>query len=133
MLVSRWAKHLFCDEAGRPARPGTGPRLGGAIRRIATSGVSNPSEPDISPDGKWIAFTAQMGDFQICLVPVRGGDARVVVAGEDPSWAPNSRTLVFTRHLGAGRTVLSLLDVPTKERKDVAETLGVCSQPAWAR
>jgi TolB protein len=108
------------------------PASGGPIQRIPTSGVLNPTEPDWSPDGKWIAFTAQMGDFEICVVPSQGGTATSLVAGEDPSWAPNSRTLVFDRRSGGGH--LSLLDVPTKQVKDVARVpSGVNSQPSWAR
>ncbi len=105
---------------------------GGPTQRVPTSGVSNPSEPDWSPDGKWIAFTAQMGDFEICVVPASGGTATVLVDGEDPSWAPNSRTLVFVRRVG-GRRVLSLLDVPTKQVKDVSRISGSNSQPSWAK
>ena len=45
---------------------------GGAIQRIPTSGVANPTEPDWSPDGKWIAFTSQMGEFDICVMPADG-------------------------------------------------------------
>jgi TolB protein len=108
------------------------PASGGPIQRIPTSGVLNPTEPDWSPDGKWIAFTAQMADFEICVVPSQGGTATSLVAGEDPSWAPNSRTLVFDRRSGGGH--LSLLDVPTKQVKDVARvSSGVNSQPSWAR
>lgn len=107
------------------------PASGGAAQIISTGGQPNPSEPDWSPDGKWIAFTRQAGDFEICVVPARGGDATALVPGEDPSWAPNSRTLIFTQRRG-GR--LSLLDVPTKQVKDVARvSSGVNSQPSWAR
>ena len=108
------------------------PAAGGEAQRIPTSGVSNPSEPDWSPDGKWIAFTAQMGDFEICVVPAQGGPATVLVSGEDPSWAPNCRTLIFARRQG-GRYVLSLLDVPTKQVKDVSRISGSDSQPSWAK
>ncbi|HLH52528.1 MAG TPA: hypothetical protein VKY92_02840 [Verrucomicrobiae bacterium] len=107
---------------------------GGEPRRIPTNLVGNPTEPDWSPDGKWIAFTTQSRDFAICVVPATGGDAIVLTAGEDPSWAPNSRTLVFARRQG-GHYVLSLLDVPTKQVKDVSRTSGSSSQsqPSWAR
>jgi TolB protein len=105
---------------------------GGAVQRITTSGVSNPTEPDWSPDGKWIVFTAQMGGFEICVVPAAGGTATVLVSGEDPSWAPNSRTVVMVRRQGSHRT-LSLLDVPTKQTKDITRLSGSNSQPSWAK
>jgi TolB protein len=108
------------------------PASGGAAQRIITRGVSSPSEPDWSPDGKWIVFTAQMGGFEICVVPAAGGDVTVLVSGEDPSWAPNSRTVIFANRSGGSRR-LSLLDVPTKQVKDAARISGSNSQPSWAR
>lgn len=109
------------------------PATGGTLKRLPTSGVSNPSEPDWSPDGRFIAFTAQMRGFEICVVPAGGGEAKLYVSGEDPTWAANSRTLLFTRRAGGERRVLSLLDVPTKQSKDLPHTIGVSSQPAWAK
>jgi TolB protein len=105
---------------------------GGDPIRVRTDGVLSPSEPDWSPDGKWIAFTAQMGGFQICVVPATGGSAITLVEGEDPSWAPNSRTVVFAHRTGHGRA-LSVLDVFTKQVKDVQQVSGSNSQPGWAR
>lgn len=106
---------------------------GGAATTVPTPGVLSPSEPDWSPDGKWIAFTAQMSNFEICVVPADGGSVTELVAGEDPSWAPNSRTLIYTRRDSSGRRVLSLLDVPTKQYKDVSRITGSNSQPSWAK
>ena len=117
--------------SGRPALY-TIAAAGGVSRRLVTSGASIATEPDWAPDGKTIIFTRQAAGFEICTVPATGGEAIILVAGEDPSWAPNSRTAVFTRRV-AGRRVLSLLDVPTKRVKDVPQISGSCSQPGWAR
>jgi TolB protein len=110
------------------------PAGGGSVQTVRTVGVSNPSEPDWSPDGKWIAFTTQSGRyFDVCVVPATGGAVTILVSGEDPSWAPNSRTLIYARRSAGYRYVLSLLDAPTKQFKDVPRVSGSDSQPAWAR
>jgi TolB protein len=107
---------------------------GGAPQRIRTVGVYNATEPDWSPDGKWINFTTQRGgNFEICLVPAAGGDVQSLATGQDATWAPNSRTLMFCKRGRGGAFSLSLLDVPTKRVKDVPLNLGNCSQPTWAR
>ncbi len=110
---------------------------GGAHRRLLTRLASNPTVPDWSPDGKYIAFTSQNGgNFRIRVVPAEGGDAEDIAEGEDPSWAPNSRTLVCARRdRGRGNYVLCVLDVMTKQVKDVSRISGIGSQsePSWAR
>jgi TolB protein len=103
------------------------------VQYLNTTGAANPTEPDWSPDGKWIAFTRQAGDFDICVMPTDGSmPPTVLVAGQNPSWSPNSRTLIFNRG-GNGRQTLSVLDVFTKQYKDCRRATGSNSQPAWAR
>jgi TolB protein len=105
---------------------------GGTPTRIPT-GVANPTEPEWSPDGKWIVFTQQRrGGFDVCVVPAAGGSATVLVEGEDPSWAPNSRTVIYARREGSGKR-LSMLDVPTKQTKTISRISGNNSQPSWAK
>lgn len=109
------------------------PAAGGTASRIST-GVSNPTEPEWSPDNKWIVFTQQRrGGFDICVVPAGGGSATVLVEGEDPSWGPNSRTVVYAVRDGKGHRRLSMLDVPTKQTKTVSRISGSNSQPSWAK
>jgi TolB protein len=107
---------------------------GGEIQRVPTPGVANPTEPDWSPDGKWISFTSQMGEFNVCVMPADGSaPPTTLVQGTDPSWSPNSRTLIFVRRTSSYRYMLSLLDVYTKQVKDIQQVSGNDSEPAWAR
>jgi TolB protein len=106
---------------------------GGAVQYLRTTGAGNPTEPDWSPDGKWIAFTRQAVDFDICVMSADGSIPPVIlVAGQNPSWSPNSRTLIFN-HGSMGHQTLSVLDVFTKQYKDCRRAPGSDSQPAWAR
>ena len=105
---------------------------GGRPEVIPTPGAPIPSEPDWSPNGKWIAFTSLIGTFRIFITPADGGRVYEVAEGEDPSWAPNSRALIYCKGPD-GSKHLSLLDVPTKQFKDVPRVLESNSQPAWAR
>jgi TolB protein len=109
------------------------PAGGGEIQYIGTVGTPSPTEPDWSPDGKWIAYTCQFsGEFDICVVPADGGAPVILTAGEDPSWSPNSRTLIFTKRADWHYT-LSVLDVFTKQDKDIGRISGNDSQPSWAK
>jgi len=111
------------------------PSNGGQVEYLNTVGAPNPTEPDWSPDGKWIAFTSQAGEFDICVMPAEGGLApTILVPGQNPSWSPNSRTLIFNHRAAGGyRQVLSVLDVFTKQYKDCLRAPGSSSQAAWAR
>jgi len=124
----------YSSRSGGPSTLFVIPASGGGPKRLRLAGVSNATEPDWAPDGQNIVFTTQSGgNFEVCVVPAGGGDVTRLVQGEDPVWAPNSRTVVFARRVGNGVRVLSLLDVPTRQTKDLPRLSGSCSQPTWAR
>jgi dipeptidyl aminopeptidase/acylaminoacyl peptidase len=63
------------------------------------------NEPQVSPDGKWVAFTVATPDREanrnasnVWIVPVEGGDPRQLTrSGHDssPQWSPDGRVLAF--------------------------------------
>lgn len=71
---------------------------GGRRREIVGGGAY---EPAWSPDGKLIAYQCQ---GEVCVANADGsGDVRRLAAdGGDPSWAPDSRRLVFEHYLYGG-------------------------------
>lgn len=82
---------------------------GGVARRITTS-PGLELFPHFSPDGKWIAFTAQYdGNFNVYVIPAEGGQPRQLTfvpdIGPVPermgpnneviAWTPDSKRIVF--------------------------------------
>lgn len=123
---------LFVSRSGGRGSLYRIPATGGATQRVRTLGVPSATEPDWSPDGKWIVFTTMTRPFQVCLVKAEGGDAEPLTAGEDPVWAANSRAVIFAKGEDHEKR-LFLLDVPTKQVKDVPRILLSNSQPGWER
>ena len=72
---------------------------GEAFRLTAMEGEE--TLPRISPDGKWIAFSAtQYGNKDVYLMPMNGGEIKQLTfhdAGDDvDSWSWDSKTIYFT-------------------------------------
>jgi Tol biopolymer transport system component len=133
VLVAGRVDGVFFAAIKRPVDAPPDRGRGGQPRLVA-GWSSNATEPDWSPDGQSIAPPTQSGGrFEVCVVAASGGDVTRLVPGEDPVWAPNSRTVICARRVGNGVRTLSLLDVPTRQTKDLPRLSGSCSQPTWAR
>lgn len=76
------------------------------IKGASQNGMSN-SFPKVSPDGQWIVFVKcrngqlMRPDGKLCIVPARGGDARLMRCNTSlmnswHSFSPNGRWMVFS-------------------------------------
>src|SRR3982750_1478280 len=74
-------------------------RAGGAARRL-TSFQGTTENPKFSPDGKWLAFSAQYGgNVDVYVVPAEGGEPKRLTwhPGADvvQGWTPDGKNIVF--------------------------------------
>lgn len=74
-------------------------REGGLALQL-TNGVGQKSNPHFSPDGKWIAFTAQYGgNFNVYVMPAEGGEPRQLTYASGPDtvegWTPDGKNVLF--------------------------------------
>jgi len=98
----------------------------GRSRRLTFRGDYNTS-PAWSPKGDLIAYTTRTGGFHIMTISPTGGDPNEVTAGEDPSWSPDGRYLVFSQR--------RRLYVASKDGRSVKQLTGGGgddTSPAWS-
>jgi dipeptidyl aminopeptidase/acylaminoacyl peptidase len=83
---------------------------GGKARKI-TDGVADNFNPEISPDGKWVAFLSnrQKDIENIHLIGVNGGKIRRLTNEEIPvrdfAWSPDGRTIAYQTGIGDEDTI----------------------------
>jgi tricorn protease len=76
------------------------PRAGGIARRL-TSFQGQTSNPHFSPDGKWLAFSAEYaGNNDVYVMPAEGGEPKRLTwhPGNDSvqGWTADSKAVLFT-------------------------------------
>jgi tricorn protease len=74
-------------------------RKGGAAIQL-TNGAGQKSNPQFSPDGKWIAFTSDDGgNANVYVMPAEGGQPRQLTYGPGPDlaegWTPDGQHILF--------------------------------------
>ena len=75
-------------------------RSGGSARRLTTF-QGQTSNPHFSPDGKWLAFSAEYaGNIDIYVVSAEGGEPKRLTWHPGPDlvqgWTPDGKTILFT-------------------------------------
>jgi tricorn protease len=105
----------------------TVPREGGAARQLTTGG--HESDPSFSPDGKWIAFSANYdGNRDVYVMPATGGEPKRLTwhPGQDVAmgWSPDGKKVLFISDREAFADITRFYTVPAEG--GVAEVL-----PMW--
>jgi TolB protein len=120
MQSANWApdgKNIYVHEDGRILRiPYLEPPSGGAAQLLDTAPLMGCSgNYGVSPDGKLMALSCSVekgGQHEVYVIPVAGGAPRKVTAGPVSSyfhaWAPDSRTIAFTRGSAGKADIFSM-------------------------
>lgn len=99
------------------------------------------SDPQISPDGKWIAYVANIIDKEknrsntdIWLIPAIGGTPRQLTANEKsddrPRWSPDSKSIAFNSTRD-GSPQIYIIDVTGGEARKVTSMPNGTSNHLW--
>ncbi len=106
---------------------------GGNVERVTFTGGYNIS-PAISPDGRWLAYISRIsGAFKLQVMELATAQVNSLTdttADESPSFAPNSRLIVYaTRQGGREALMTSTLDGKIKTR--LVGQGGDIREPDW--
>ncbi len=104
--------------------------------------IRRVGDPQLSPDGRTVAYTitdvdkaVNRGTTHIYLVPVTGGEPKMLATGErssnSPRWSPDSRRLAFvsTRE---GTTQIWTIDVASGAQQKVTSVADGAGDPLWS-
>jgi dipeptidyl aminopeptidase/acylaminoacyl peptidase len=99
--------------------------------------VRRVSDPQLSPDGRLLAFTvtdidknANRGVSQIYLMAASGGEPRILGSGlrsSTPRWSPDGKRIAY---LSGGQ--IWTIDVATSETKKITDVALGAGEPIWS-
>ena len=105
--------------------------------------VKRVSDPRVSPDGKWIAYTVTVtnleenkADSDIWLIPIPGGKPRQLTAGpagdHSPRWSPDGTQIAFVSDRDEVGNIY-LINVNGGEAKKLTDSKTALSSPTWTK
>ena len=126
-------KLYFVSDRGGSPQIYRMPAAGGAVERVTFNGTYNIS-PSLSPDGRWMAYVTRTGgQFKLQVMDLSTGQSNAITdtsADEKPSFAPNSKLLVYATQL-QGREALMTTTLDGKIKARLAGQGGDIREPDW--
>ena len=106
------------------------------------AGIRRIGAPQVSPDGRWVAYDASSVDLPanyrhsaIYLVPSNGGDSRRITDGvkqdEGPAWSPDGKTIAYVSDRDGGAKQVWLYDVATSASRKLTNLQGGAGNLKW--
>jgi TolB protein len=109
------------------------PVSGGSAERVTFQGSYNIS-PALSPDGRWLAYVSRNGSaYKLHVMDLNAGTVTALTdttADESPSFAPNSRLLVYATQI-QGREALMTTTVDGRIKARLGGQSGDLREPDW--
>jgi dipeptidyl aminopeptidase/acylaminoacyl peptidase len=105
--------------------------------------VQRISDPQVSPDGRWIAYVQGAVDFEankvvkhIWLIRAEGGDPKQLTTGEGsdsrPRWSPDSESIAFISARG-GKSQVWIIPVHGGEARQLTSISTEADGVTWAK
>src|SRR5215510_6976382 len=105
-----------------------------SVRRVA--------DPQVSPDGRWVAYTigdtdkaANKRTAQVYIISVEGGSPRQLTSGPlsatSPRWSPDGKTIAFIRAADGSPQVWTA-DVQSGELRKITSLAAGAGGPVWS-
>jgi len=107
------------------------------------SKIKKVSDPQVSPDGKWIAYTISVADLEennsnsdIWLIPVSGGTPRQLTTSpksdSSPRWSPDGKQIAFISSRDDIGNIY-ILPVNGGEARKLTNSQTALSSPIWSK
>ena len=106
-------------------------------------GFARVADPQISPDGRWVAYSAaryskekNAGNSDIWIVPLAGGNARQLTQSEKrdntPRWSPDGRRIAFVSARD-GAPQIWIMDLSGGDARKLTRISAGADDVIWSR
>ena len=105
--------------------------------------IKRVSDPQVSPDGKWIAYTISVPDLEensfnsdIWLIPATGGEPMQLTRSPEsdysPRWSPDGEKIAFVSERN-GTDNLYIIRIDGGEAKEITSSEKDIYSPVWSK